>query len=127
MRIAGLVLGIIGGLAAGFLGMKWLSDANNMKEMVGAARNLGIDMTELDKTITAAYILLGSAVLGIVGGVMAFKGKGKIAGLLMLIGAIAPAIFAPKALVFTCLLLIGAAVSFFAKPAADARAAGMGA
>ncbi|HKS42514.1 MAG TPA: hypothetical protein VJX74_18015 [Blastocatellia bacterium] len=127
MRIAGLVLGILGGLAAGFLGMKWLSDANSMKELVGAARNLGVDMTELDKTITAAYILLGSAVLGIVGGVMAFKGKGKIAGLLMLIGAIAPAIFAPKALVFTCILLIGGIVSFFAKPAADARATGMGA
>ena len=127
MRIAGLVLGILGGLAAAFLGMKWLSDANDMKAMIGAARNLGVDMTELDKTVTAAYILIGSAVLGIVGGVMAFKGKGKIAGLLMLIGAIAPAIFAPKALVFTCILLIGGIVSFFAKPAADARATGAGA
>lgn len=127
MRIAGLILGILGGLAAGFLGMKWLSDANSMKEMVGAARNLGIDMSELDKTITAAYILLGSAVLGIVGGVMAFKGKGKIAGLLMLIGALAPAIFAPKALVFTIILLVGGIVSFMAKPSAEARASGAGA
>jgi hypothetical protein len=127
MRIAGLILGILGGLAAGFLGMKWLSDANSMKEMVGAARNLGIDMSELDKTITAAYILLGSAVLGIVGGVMAFKGKGKIAGLLMLIGALAPAIFAPKALVFTIILLVGGLVSFMAKPNAEARASGVGA
>ena len=127
MRIAGLILGILGGLAAGFLGMKWLSDANDMKEMVGAARNLGIDMSELDKTVTAAYILLGSAVLGIVGGVMAFKGKGKIAAILMLIGALAPVILAPKALVFTCILLIGGIVSFLAKPAADARVSGMGA
>lgn len=127
MRIAGLILGILGGLAAGFLGMKWLSDANATRELITAARNLGVDMSELDSTVNAAYILLGSAVLGIVGGVMAFKGKGKIAGALMLVGAIAPAIFAPKALVFTCILLIGGIVSFFAKPDAQVRASGMGA
>ena len=116
MRMAGLILGILGGLAAGFLGMKWLSDANQMKELTDLIRTAGIDTSELDKTITAAYLLIGSLVLGIVGGVLAFKGKGVIAAVLMLIGAILPAVFAPKALVFTCILLIGGLVSFFAKP-----------
>ena len=127
MRKAGLILGILGGLAAGFLGMKWLSDANSMKEMIGTVRSLGADTSEIDKIITAAYLLVGSAVLGIVGGVMALKGKGKIAGLLMLVGVIAPAIFAPKSLVFTCILLVGGLVSFFAKPDAETRASGAGA
>ena len=126
MRIAGLVLGILGGLAAGLLGMKWLSDASANQATVELARSMGV-ASDIDKIVTAAYILLGSAVLGIVGGVMAFKGKGKIAALLMLIGAIAPAILAPQALVFTFILLIGGIISFFAKPAADARATGMGA
>ena len=116
MRKAGLILGILGAIAAGFLGMKWLSDANSMKELIGFARNVGVDTSELDRLVMAAYMLLGSAVLGIIGGVMAYQGKGKIAGILMLIGAIAPAILAPRALVFTCILLVGGLVSFMAKP-----------
>lgn len=34
----------------------------------------------------------------------------------MLAGAIVPAIWAPKSLIFTFLLVIGGIVSFFAKP-----------
>ena len=124
MRKAGLILGILGGLAAGFLGMRWLSDANSMKEMINTVRSIGVDTTEIDKIITAAYLLLGSAVLGIIGGVMALKGKGKVAAVLMLVGAIAPVIFAPKALTFTCILLVGGIVSFMAKPPAGAGAMG---
>ena len=116
MRIAGLILGILGGLAAGLLGMKWLSDANQQKELLDPARQVGVNMGDLDKIVTAAYILIGSMVAGIVGGVLAFMGKGKIAAILMLIAGILPAVFEPKALVFTFILLIGAAVSFMAKP-----------
>jgi hypothetical protein len=55
-------------------------------------------------------------VAGIVGGILAVMGKGKIAALLMLAGAIVPAVWAPKSLVFTCLLVIGVIVIFFSKP-----------
>ena len=116
MRIVGLILGILGGLAAGALGMKWLSDAHQMRELIGAARGLGVDTGELDKLIIAAYILLAAMVLGIIGGVLAFKGKGKIAAALMLVGALLPVVFAPKALVFTFLLLVGGALSMLARP-----------
>jgi len=116
MRIAGLILGILGGLAAGLLGMKWLSDANQLKELADFVRQTGGDTGDLDKLVTAAYVLIGAMVLGIVGGVLAFMGKGKIAAVLMLVAGILPAIFEPKALVFTFILLIGAVVSFFAKP-----------
>jgi len=116
MRIVGLILGILGGLAAGALGMKWLSDAHQMRELIGAARGLGVDTGELDKLIIAAYILLAAMVLGIIGGVLAFKGKGKIAAGLMLVGALLPVVFAPKALVFTFLLVVGGGLSLLARP-----------
>src|ERR1700682_1251534 len=116
MRMAGFILGMLGGLVAGWLGMNWLNDADHLKALIELARKSGADTHGLEKLVTAAYILIGSMVAGIVGGVLAFMGKGKIAAVLMLAGAILPAVWAPKALVFTCLLLIGGIVSFFAKP-----------
>ncbi len=116
MRILGLILGILGGLLAGFLGMKWMGDADSLKGQIEVARKMGVNMAELDKMATASYMLIGAMVAGIVGGILAMMGKGKIAALLMLAGAILPAIWAPKSLVFTCILLLGGIVSFFAKP-----------
>jgi hypothetical protein len=116
MRIAGLILGVIGGLLAGMLGMTWMRDANRMRELIEAAKSLGVDTGEVDKLVIAAYILLAVMVVGIVAGVLAFRGKGKIAAPLMILGAIAPALFAPKALVFTFILLLGGLLSFAAKP-----------
>jgi hypothetical protein len=116
MRIVGLVLGIIGGLLAGFLGMKWLSDAHQMREMIQLAKDLGVDMRELDKMVIAAYVLIAGMLMGIAGGVLAFKGKGRIAAMLMLVGALLPVVFAPKALAFTFLLLVGGALSMMARP-----------
>ena len=87
-----------------------------MRELIDAARNLGVDTGEVDKLVIAAYILLAVMVVGIVAGVLAFRGKGKIAAPLMILGAIAPALFAPKALVFTFILLLGGLLSFAAKP-----------
>lgn len=121
MRITGLILGIVGGVVAGLLGMIWLRDYYSMKDQLEAAASLsqavGGDVTaQLQQLVTAAYLLLGSLLLGIVGGILAFMGKGKIAGPLMLLGALLPAIFAPKALVFTALLVIAGVVSFFVKP-----------
>jgi hypothetical protein len=116
MRILGLILGILGGLFAGFLGMKWMGDAESLKGQIELARKMGVNMADLDKMVTASYILIGAMVAGIVGGVLAMMGKGKIAAVLMLGGAILPAIWAPKSLIFTCLLLVGGIVSFFAKP-----------
>lgn len=116
MRILGLILGILGGLLAGCLGWKWLDDANHMKAMIDVARSAGVSMAELDKTVMAGRMLIGSMAAGIVGGILAMMGKGKIAALLMLAGVIVPAILAPKSLVFTFVLLIGAIVCFFVKP-----------
>ena len=116
MRIAGLILGIIGGLLAGMLGITWMRDANRMRELIETAKSLGVDTGEVDKLVIAAYILLAVMIVGIVAGVLAFRGKGKIAAPLMILGAVSPALFAPKALVFTFILLLGGLLSFAAKP-----------
>lgn len=54
--------------------------------------------------------------MGIAGAVMTLKDKGKIGGMLMIVGAVAPAMFVPKSLVFTFILLLGGIVSLMAKP-----------
>ena len=124
MRKAGLVLGVVGGLAAGLLGMTWLSDANTLKDLLNTGRSMGVDMSEIDGIIKAAYLLLVSAVLGFIGGVMAIQGRGKLAAALMLIGAVMPVLFAPKALAFTCILLVGGLLCLMIKSDTSAKAVG---
>lgn len=118
MRIAALILGILGGIAAAILGAKWLGDAKDLESTIAAARALGADTGELDRTIYAAYALLAALALGVVGGVLTMKDKGKVGGLLMAIGVAVPAALAPKSLVFTCILALGALFAFLAKPRA---------
>jgi hypothetical protein len=113
MRIAALIFGILGGLAAGALGMTWMSDLAEYEHELELAAKMGIDVAGLR---TAAYLLLLALPLGIASGVMALRGKGRIAGPTMLAAGVLPAIFEPKALVFTFLLIIGGLMSFAAKP-----------
>jgi hypothetical protein len=116
MRILGLILGILGGLLAGCFGWKWLDDINHAKAMLDLARSAGRNMADVDTTVMACRMLIGSMGAGIVGGILAMMGKGKIAALLMLAGAIVPAIWMPRSLGATFLLLIAGVVCFFVKP-----------
>ena len=110
------LLGILGGIIAALLGVKWLSDANEMKEMIQAIQSAGGDTGEIDSIVRGAYCLLGALVFGIAGAVAVLKDNGKAGGALMVVGTILPVIFAPKAIVFTFLLLLGGIFAFLAKP-----------
>jgi hypothetical protein len=116
MRIVALLLGITGALLSGLLGVKWLSDAADARAAIEAARALGADTTELDSVVRAAYGLLGSVVLGVVGGVLALLRKGKAAAGLLALGVLVPAAFSLKTLLTTFFLGMGALFALGAKP-----------
>jgi hypothetical protein len=118
MRIAGLILGILGGLAAGLLSLLWLVDYYKGLELatdVLGPSGVSEFQAKFQPQLIAGYLLIGSLVLGIVGGILAVMGKGKIAGPLMLVGAVVPVLVDSRALAFTALLAIAGIVSLFAK------------
>src|SRR5688572_14119106 len=101
MRIAALVLGILGGLLAAFLGIKWLGDASEASKTLEALRSSGADTSQIDGLVRGGYCLLLALVLGVTGGLLTLKDKGKLGGAMMIFGAVLPAFFAGgKVLVF---------------------------
>lgn len=106
MRITAVLLGIAGGLLAGALGAKWLSDYGQLNEMQRAMGG-----AELQSIGTAGLLLLGSCLLGIVGGILAIRRKFVVAAGLMLAGSIVPLLFASQAIIFVLPLLAGGVVA----------------
>lgn len=123
MKTASLILGVFGGLIAGALGMKWLSDFGQLNEM---QRAMGGE--QLQAMGTAGLLMILSLVSGIAGGILAFKRRLAAGGLLMVAGGILPLFFAKQAIVFLLPLLAGGAVALLAhlKGARPAEGAGYG-
>jgi hypothetical protein len=121
MRTGAVILGVLGSLTAVLLGIKWLSDANEMKATLESLQASGADLSQINGLINAAYCLIGALVLGIAGVVVTLKKDGKLGGALMLVGAVLPAIFTAKALLGTFLLLVGGVLALLSKPRASAR------
>ncbi len=126
MKKAALILVIIGTVASLLLGIVWLSDYNDTKDMVNSAKDL-VDsvggasdefndaVSTYDNAGTSSYAL-------IIGGVLAFaafllsKKIGKtITGLILLVIGIVPGIFAPKAFVATAAIIIAGILTLLAK------------
>ncbi len=116
MRIAALITGILGGLWSLLLGMKWQGDANRHADLVAAAQSAGADLGEVGSLMTASWFLVAGALVGIVGGVLALRGRGKLGGGLMLAIALLPAMFTMKALAGTFLLVVAGVLALLAKP-----------
>lgn len=114
MKTAALILGIVGGLIAGGLGMKWLGDFGAMTDQQRAMAQAMGQGDELQGMGIAGLLLLGSLVAGIVGGIMAVRGKLMPAGVLMLAGGILPLLFAKQAIIFTAVLIAGGVVALLA-------------
>lgn len=123
MRTATLMLGVLGGLVAGVLGMKWLSDIGQLNEM---QRAMGGE--QLQSMGTAGLLMLGSMLAGIAGGILSFKRKFALGGVLMLLGGIIPLFYAKQAILFLSLLIAGGAVATLAhfKAAKPAEVVGSG-
>lgn len=125
MKIAAIILGIIGALASFGLGSKWYTDFNKykdtMEKLSTAAGSLGKStevasaMADYNTIGNAAYALLVCGIIGLVASLLVFK-QSKIAAVVLVLAAIVPAVFSTKALIATFLLLIAGALAFFVKP-----------
>lgn len=123
MRTAALILGVLGGLIAGALGMKWLSDFGQLNEM---QRAMGGE--QLQNMGTAGLLMIVSLVLGVTGGILSRKRKFLVGGVLMLLGGIIPLLFAKQAILFLSVLIAGGIVALLAhfKSGMPAETAGVG-
>lgn len=116
LRISIIVLALLGALASGALGIKWISDANESAAQIETLEAMGMDTSELNQILTGAYMLLGSMVLGIAGAVAAFRRKMVPTSALLLLAGVAPALFTAKVLIFTWLLILAGLLALRLKP-----------
>lgn len=135
MRIAVLILSILGSIGAGFLGAKWLSDhqkvsaqirdmAEKMKvseeeamKFVALLSDKPEAFAEYKTLVNAAYALCVGAVVGLITGVLIFARKvpGVVGGIILILCAAIPAAIVPKTLVFSGLLIVAGLLAFVVK------------
>jgi hypothetical protein len=134
MRIAAIILVIIGTLLSVGLGGKWLSDYNQYKDQIKQAAALTSSLSasknktvasatsEMDKALAQVDTFRLCGIFLIIGGILSLvmvllSAKIKIisAGALVVLGVI-PGILSPLAFVATFFCIIGGILVFFSKP-----------
>jgi hypothetical protein len=118
MRIAVLVLAVLGSMSAGFLGVKWVSDAGKYRDLIKTAEKLGVApdaVRQAGRLETAGYLLMLAAPVGLAGGAASMLGRKRVAAGLLIGAAVVPCLFAAKALLFTFLLLVAAGLALAVK------------
>lgn len=122
MRVAFSIIVIIGALLTAALGIIWISDYNDNKELIASVQQtsdeLGMDNPELQELkglVTAAYVMLACAVVAFITVFLRNK-LGKITGIILLAAGILPAVFETDSLMFTFFIILGGILSFFVKP-----------
>ncbi|MBI2339967.1 MAG: hypothetical protein HYU99_06345 [Deltaproteobacteria bacterium] len=125
MKIAALIIGLIGSLAALGLGSKWVTDYNKyestiasmqqMADQMGAGGAMAESLASVGKLKNAGYALVGLGLLALLASILVFK-LGKLSGLVMLIAAIVPGVLAPQAFVATAVLIVGGILALLTKP-----------
>jgi hypothetical protein len=130
MKIAVIILGILGSLALGGLGGKWVSDYEDNKAQIRSlgklAASLGSKSSDVEAAIkgverlkTAGYIMMVMALVGLAASVLVGR-FGKLSGAALLVGAGIPAVLAPLSLVAGFLLVIAGILALFVKTAPSA-------
>lgn len=122
MKVAVSIIVIIGALLTAGLGVKWISDYNDSKELVASLQQttdeLGLDDSTLDELkdlVTAAYVMIACAVVAFIS-VFLISKLGKLTTVILLLAGVVPAILEPTSLIVTFLIILGAILSFFIKP-----------
>jgi hypothetical protein len=121
LRIAVLLLSIIGSAASGIIGALWWVDKNRTVRMIEQTRkdpSLGLtsslsqystpeDMErEVNRRANAFPVLLVGAPLCLLGGILAVLGRTNSGGGLLLLAGVSPGTLHPHALVFTWPLIL---------------------
>ena len=134
MKIAALVLGLIGSLILFVLGVMWAGQYQELEksevyQALQEARTKGQTNPEMEKAFaeaskvgTAGYVCVGLGLLGLLASPFVFKFP-KVSGGLMAAAVLGAAVMNPKSLVFSFLLAIAALLAFLVKPRGMAAAA----
>jgi hypothetical protein len=142
MRYIVLILGIIGAAACGVFGFRWMKDLQDSSTTVELTRNVVEEARkqsmpvprEVEEEYTKIVgrtrtwpLLLANAVLGLLGGVLAFTRRSWAAAIVLLAATIAPAVIYPVTLILTFALGLGGALALLIRtkpqPASVATAA----
>jgi hypothetical protein len=123
MKIAALVVGLIGALMTLGLGSKWVSDYDKNKDLIESLQKISAAaggeaqsaMSELNKTKNAGYLMVVFGLVAAVAAALVFK-IAKPSGAIMIAAALIPAALAPKSLVFSFFLIIAGVLALMAKP-----------
>ncbi|MBB5517349.1 hypothetical protein [Amphiplicatus metriothermophilus] len=118
MKIAIVILAVLGAIAAGFLGVKWLGDLSalgNMSELQRmAVRSAAAAQGQsLDKMGAAAFLLILAFLAGLAGAFFTLKNRLPLAGGLLVGAGLVPVLIQPQAVVFTFLLIAAGGLAFF--------------
>ncbi len=121
MKIATIIIVILGVLAAIGLGIVWEADVNEAKQLLndsGLEQNAELKKV-IDSERNGGYALIAGGIVSLISVILLGKLK-KISALLILISAVVPAIFDLRSFIATFLLIIGAILAFLYKPKAPA-------
>src|SRR5262249_18570614 len=121
LRLAVLIGALLGAVLSLGLGVKWILYVNDpqtksgmeiWRKMQDTQPDLKGKVTEAEQKARGCYVLVSSAVLGLVGAALAYKGQAKPAGMALVLGGVLPLPFAMSALLATAPLLLAGALSF---------------
>ena len=135
MRIAAIVVGLLGAVGSGYLGYKWVSDVKTHKAEVAYLQQLNDEeqneripglVAEVDRATKFSYAMLGASVLAVVGVALVSLRQGVLAAAVFGVAFATPLALGadPTSLILTFALPIAAVLSFFAtRPAATGAGA----
>jgi hypothetical protein len=129
-RLAIVAAALVGAALSLGLGVKWVLFVNSEAEkkiietirpiastsqLTEGLSDVRARVADWDNKSRACYVLLISAVLGLVGGYLAYKGQEKPAGIVLVVGGVLPLVFALSAVLATAPLLVAGALNFMPK------------
>lgn len=128
MKIAVIIIVILGAIASFILGITWLSDFNDYKAEIAVVNEiadissdpeLSQALKDMEAMRNCAYALIACAIIALVAVFLMAK-IGKIAAAIILAAGVIPVFLSTESLLFTSLLVIGGILAFFVKPKAQA-------